>query len=128
MTLPGGDLEYAVLAALWDLGLGSARDVHGRVGEPRGLVYTTITKVLDRLCDKGLIRRKKAGRAFVYQARVARGAVDQARARSVLAQMFGREPRPAMAALVDAVEAVDPRLLEELGRLVAARRRAGRGS
>ncbi len=126
--LPGGDLEYAALAALWELGPSSAREVHERIGEPKGLVYTTTAKVLDRIHDKGLVSRQKMGKAFVYQARIARGVVEQARAKDAVTRMLGDKPRPAMAALVDAVEAVDPDLLDELGRLVAARRRDGRGS
>lgn len=116
-----------MLAALWDLGSASSRDVHERVGEPKGLVYTTTAKVLDRLHDKGLVSRKKSGKAFVYQAKVARGVVEKARATEAVTKMLGDEPRPAMAALVSAVEAVDPKLLDELERLVTARR-AGRGS
>ena len=127
-ALPGGELEYAVLAALWELGLASARAVHERVGEPRKLVYTTTAKVLDRLHDKGLVSRKKSGKAFVYQAKVERSVIEHARATDVVTKMLGDEPRPAMAALVSAVEAVDPKLLDELERLVAARRRSGRGS
>lgn len=127
-ALPGGDLEYAVLAALWDLGPASAREVHERVGEPKGLVYTTTAKVLDRLHDKALVSRKKSGKAFVYQAKVARGVVEQARAKDAVERMLGDEPRPAMAALVEAVEAVDPKLLDELERLVSEKRRSGHGS
>ena len=127
-ALPGGELEYAVLAALWELGPALARTVHQRVGEPRDLVYTTTAKVLDRLHDKGLVSRKKSGKAFVYRAKVERSVIEQARATDVVAKMLGDAPRPAMAALVSAVEAVDPALLDELERLVAARRRSGRGS
>jgi predicted transcriptional regulator len=32
IPLPGGDLEYAVLAKLWEIGTASARDVHSQVG------------------------------------------------------------------------------------------------
>ena len=128
IPLPGGDLEYAVLAALWELGSASAREVHERVGEPKGLVYTTTAKVLDRLHDKALVSRKKSGMAFVYKAKIPRDVIEQARANDAIAKMLGGDPRPAMAALVSAVEAVDPTLLEELERLVAARRRSGRGS
>ena len=127
-ALPGGELEYAVLAALWELGPALARTVHQRVGEPRDLVYTTTAKVLDRLHDKGLVSRKKSGKAFVYRANVVRSVIEQARATDVVTKMLGDAPRPAMAALVSAVEAVDPKLLDELERLVAARRRSGRGS
>lgn len=127
VKLPGGDLEYAVLAALWDLGVAFPRDVHTAVGEPRGLLYTTTAKVLDRLREKRLIRRKRFGKTYAYQAVVGREAVTRARARGVVAQILGDEPLPAMVALVDAVHAVDPDLIEELERLVVERRTGTRG-
>jgi len=128
MRLPGGDLEYAVLVKLWELGAASAREIHAQVGEPAALVYTTIAKVLDRLRDKGLVTRTRRGRAFRYRARVARGAVDHARARSVIGRLLGSRPHGALAALVEAVESIDPRLLDELEQAVAARRRSQRGA
>jgi predicted transcriptional regulator len=127
-ALPGGDLEYGVLAALWELGSATPRDIHERVGEPKGLVYTTIAKVLDRLREKGLVSRMRSGRAFVYMPRVTREVIEQRRAKDAVRRMLGDKPRPAMAALVDAVEAVDPELLGELQRLVLARRRGSHGS
>ena len=93
-ALPGGDLEYAVLAAVWDLSPASARDVHERVGEPKGLVYTTTAKVLDRIHNKGLVSRKKSGKAFVYQPKVARAVIEQARAKDAVTRMLGHGPRP----------------------------------
>jgi predicted transcriptional regulator len=126
MNLPGGELEYAVMTALWDRGEATARVVHDVVGEPRGLVYTTTAKVLDRLREKGLIRRREMGKTFVYRAAVARNVVLRARAREAVKSVLGDEPRPAVAALVDAVESVDPGLLDELERLVT-QRRANRG-
>jgi BlaI family transcriptional regulator, penicillinase repressor len=41
IPVPGGDLEHAVLLVLWELGEASAPDIHRRVGEPNGSVYTT---------------------------------------------------------------------------------------
>jgi len=122
VRLPGGDLEYAILAALWELDVAFGRDVHNAVGEPRGLLYTTTAKVLDRLREKGLIRRKRFGKTFAYQAVVRRETVTRARARGAVAQILGDAPLPAMAALVDAVEAADPDLIDELERLVVERR------
>jgi BlaI family transcriptional regulator, penicillinase repressor len=126
LRLPGGDLEYAVLVKLWELGTASARDIHDRVGEPVGLVYTTITKVLDRLHEKGLVSRKRRSKAFSYRAKIARDVVDQARARTALSRLLGSRPRAAVATLVAAVESIDPKLLDELERVVAARRRTSR--
>lgn len=128
LRLPGGELEYAVLVELCGLGRASARELHGRVGLPDGLVYTTTAKVLDRLYAKGLVTRTLEGKAFVYTPRIARQALDRARARDMLGRLFGADPRPAMATLVDAIATFEPDMLEELARAVAARRRSRRGS
>jgi predicted transcriptional regulator len=121
--LPADDLEHSVLAALWDLGTASVRELHERLGAPQGLVYTTTAKVVDRLREKGLIQRQRKGAAFEYRPKVARETVERARARNALARLLGTTPRSAAAALVEAVEELDPVLLQELERAVAARRR-----
>jgi BlaI family transcriptional regulator, penicillinase repressor len=128
LAVPGGKLEYAVLVALWELGPLSGRELHDRVGVPLGLVYTTTAKVLDRLTLKGLVGRERRGRVFVFTACAPRATVERARAVRTLADLFGASARPALAALVDAVEAIDPRLLDDLAHAVAARRRTRRGS
>ena len=127
-VLPADELEYAVLTKLWELGAASVRDVHGRLARPEALVYTTIAKVIDRLRDKGLIQRERHGRAFVYRARIARELVERARARDAVSRLLGPAPHAAVAALVDAVDAVDPKLLDQLERAVAAHRRSKRGA
>lgn len=130
--LPADDLEYAVLAELWQLGAASVRELHERLGARQGLVYTTTAKVIDRLRQKGLVgrqrQRKDKGNAFVYRSRVAREEVERARARSAVTRLLGATPRAAVAALVEAVDDADPALLEELERAVRARRRAKDGA
>ena len=125
--LPGGDLEYGVLAKLWELGSASAREIYIQVGEPLGLVYTTTAKVLDRLHAKHLVSRERRGTAFVYRPRVARTLVDNARARQLLTKLFDPAPHAAAATLIDAVESLNPKLLDELAEAIAARRRSKHG-
>ena len=117
-----------MIGAIWDLKGASAREIHDRVGRPDGLAYTTTAKVLDRLYAKGLVSRERRGRGFVYEATIPRDRVEQARARQMLTRLFGAAPRRAIAALVGAVESLDPVLLDELGKAVASRRRARRGA
>jgi len=128
VRLPGGELEYAVLFSVCELGAASARDVHLQVGESAGLAYTTIATVLDRLHTKGLLSRKRKGLAFVYRARLTRRVIEFARAQMSLRTLLGPAPRPAVATLVEAMESLDPGLLEELERAVAARRGRRDGS
>jgi predicted transcriptional regulator len=126
--LPADELEYVVLAKLWELGTASVRDVYGQLDTPEPLVYTTIAKVIDRLRGKGLIQRNREGKAFVYRARIAPEEVERARAEDAVSRLLGPSPHSAVAALVDAVDAVDPKLLDELERAVAAHRRSKRGT
>src|SRR3984893_8218202 len=126
--LPSDDLEYDILAKLWELGVGSVRELHEQLGQRDGLVYTTTAKVVDRLREKGLIERQPRGRAFIYRPRVAREDVESARARKAVSRLFGAAPHAAVAALVDAGDAVDPKLLDELERVVIARRRSKDGA
>jgi predicted transcriptional regulator len=127
-SLPADELEYVVLTKLWELGTASVRDVHARLDYPETVVYTTIAKVIDRLRGKGLLQRERHGKAFLYRARIARDTVERARAQAAVGRLLGPAPRAAVAALVDAVDAVDPKLLDELERAVAARRRSKRGT
>jgi len=125
---PGGELELAVLRALWDRGPSSVRELHGVVGQPRGIVYTTVAKVLDRLYDKQLVDRTRAGRAYVYEAAVSRNRVQQNIAAELIEKLLGGPPRSAMAALVDALADYDADCLDEFAALIEARRRETDGS
>jgi predicted transcriptional regulator len=125
--LPSDELEYDVLAKLWELGTASVRDLHDQLGQER-LAYATTAKVVDRLREKGLIERYLSGYLFIYRPRVAREEVEGARARKAVSRLFGAAPHAAVAALVDAVDAIDPKLLDEFERLVIARRRSKDGA
>ena len=126
--LPSDALEYAVLSELWRLGSASVRQLHERLGVPEGFVYTTTAKVVDRLREKGLVRRRRKGNTFQYQPRVAREAVERARARNLVTRLLGPVPRTAVATLVEAVDDVDPELLDALEQAVVARRRSRHGT
>jgi predicted transcriptional regulator len=59
-----GELEAGVLAVLQAAGPLSPGEVRERVGG--GLAYTTVVTILSRLHAKGILQRRKAGRAYVY--------------------------------------------------------------
>ncbi|MEU4523778.1 BlaI/MecI/CopY family transcriptional regulator [Amycolatopsis sp. NPDC024027] len=61
-----GELERAVMDALWARsGPVSVRAVHEALAD-RGLAYTTVMTVLSRLADKGFLRRERDRRAWLY--------------------------------------------------------------
>ena len=122
-----GDQEHLVLSTVWELGPCTVRQVFEAVGRPRRLAYTTIATVLDRLHAKGLVVRELDGKSHIYKPAKRRRAVEKARAKTLLGKILGADPVPSVASLVDAVEAIDPDLLDRLAEEVE-RRRSRRGS
>jgi predicted transcriptional regulator len=51
------------------------KDVRQLLASSRPLAYTTVMTVLDRLARRGIVTRRKAGRAFVYAPAVSRDAM-----------------------------------------------------
>ncbi|PXY31370.1 BlaI/MecI/CopY family transcriptional regulator [Prauserella muralis] len=61
-----GELERAVMEVLWaSQEPASVRAVHAALAD-RGLAYTTVMTVLTRLAAKNVVRRERAGRAWLY--------------------------------------------------------------
>ena len=81
-------LELLCLNALWAMGQGSVKDVRQLVGPSRPLAYTTVMTVLDRLTRRGIVTRRKAGRAFVYAPAVSRDAMRRLALKEFLDSYF----------------------------------------
>jgi predicted transcriptional regulator len=118
---PTDDLERAILAKLWELGAGSVRDLHDQLGQRERRALATTTKIVERLRKKGLIERQLNGDLSIYRPLVTLEEVETTRPSK--AKLFGAAPHAPVAALVDEAEAVDPKLVDKLERLVSARRR-----
>jgi BlaI family penicillinase repressor len=73
-------LELDCMNALWRLGKATVRDVQGALASTRPRAYTTIMTILDRLAQKGVVERKKAGRAWLYTPNLS---AEQARTHAV---------------------------------------------
>ena len=73
-------LELDCLSVLWPIGEGTVRDIREALRESRPRAYTTIMTIMDRMAQKGIVSRRKAGRAWLYSPNVTAG---EARARAV---------------------------------------------
>jgi predicted transcriptional regulator len=119
-----GSLEREVMAVVWNHDEISVRDACAHLGS--SVAYTTVMTTMDRLFKKGLLARRKSGRAFLYQAAATREELDGAVAAEIvqgLLQRDGSGPLPVLSSLVDAVSDRDRALLDELERLIREKRR-----
>ena len=81
-------LELMCLRALWSLEEGNVKAVQQVVAQTRPLAYTTIMTVLDRLVRKGMLARRKVGRAYVYAPQSSRDTMRRAAVRELLEGYF----------------------------------------
>ena len=85
-----GRLERDVMEIVWRGGEPSVREVQTALTRP--IAYTTVMMTLDRLFKKGLVSRRREGRAFLYSAAQTREQMAAALTGGVLRGLFADAP------------------------------------
>ena len=118
-----GELEREIMEEIWRGGEMSVRNIHTAFDERAA--YTTLMTTLDRLYKKGLLERRKDGRAFLYEPRITREEFTHSIAKDIINGLLGQtkgETKPVLACIVDAVGERDAELLDVLDRLLKEKR------
>ena len=119
-----GSLETEVMERIWARGEISVRNLHHELAGR--LAYTTLMTTLDRLFKKGLLQRRKQGKAFFYVP----ACTEQEYQEELTEHLFGmalRENKDRDAVLSCFVETIsenDCEMLDRLDEMVKAKRRA----
>lgn len=119
MTKVLGDLEAAVIEALWKLQVGHVREIHTLVNQKRKVAITTIATILDRLYKKGLVERElKKGKGLYYEYRPAltKTQFETTVVKSVFKGLFEAFGDSAMSYLIDTTGIKDQKALEDFKR------------
>jgi predicted transcriptional regulator len=122
-----GPLEDEIMEIVWtEEEPVTVASVHRALGRRRkALAYSTVKAVLSNLVGKGHLRKRSGGRSNVFSAVQSREAFRRQVVDEVLGSLVKDYRNPLLAHLVDRV-ASDPSTLDELERLIAAKRKAGR--
>ena len=108
-----GELEAVVLASLWESGQLSTPQVFDHVGVPRGLAYTTILTILQRLHRKGLVTRQAAGKSHLYAPALSREQFSERRAEALAAALV-KLGSAGVSAFLSEASRLDPDFLDDL--------------
>ena len=111
------DAELTILRVLWEHGPSSVKDVQEALprGERRG--YTTVLKLLQIMHGKGLVGRRRDGKAHIYRARLRESQAQKRLTSELIDGVFrGSAARLAMQALSS--QPPSPEDLEEIRRLL----------
>lgn len=97
-----GDAELEVLAALWELGPSTVRQVLDHLhGRGRKLAYTTVLTVLTRLEQKRFVASDRSAQAYVYRPMVSRDKVGRSRLRAIMQTIYGGAAGPLVLQLME---------------------------
>ena len=109
-----GELQTQVMSALWRLGSGTVEQVRSALPPRYRGAYNTIQTVLNRLAERGLLSRTKAGNAFEY-----RPVVSEAEylSHSISRTLAAASMDARQAALARLIGGLDKRELEDLQQL-----------
>jgi predicted transcriptional regulator len=118
------EAEYRLMDILWAKGPGTVSDVVDALGDPP-LAYNTVLTTLRILEQKGYVRHRASGRAFVYQPAVEREDAQRDVVQHVVSRFFNNSPRDLVLNLLES-EQVDAGELDRLREIIDAARRAQR--
>lgn len=116
-----GELEQEVLLQLWTLGQPSTpAEVLSQLDDD--LAYTTVMTILSRLWQKGLVVRKRRGRAFAYEPALSEAELTARRMRESLSA--SSDPKAALVTFVGTLTRAQARVLQDRLNEAQSRRRS----
>ncbi len=127
MKLGGRQLE--IMRVLWEHGELSVADVQTLLDVEKPLAYSTISTVLSRMEQKGLVSHRSVDRVFYYRPVVTRAGAGKSMVGDLIERVFGGSPSALVNHLLDSSQ-VDNQELQRIKQLVQehdARLRKQRG-
>jgi predicted transcriptional regulator len=93
-------LELKIMQILWSDGPGNVQQVLEKLKPEDDLAYNTVQTMLNVLHRKGRVRRRLAGRAYIYGAAASRETVLGQALRDFVQRAFGGSPEALVMSLV----------------------------
>ncbi len=122
MAIRLSEFELDVMTHFWRDREISAPELFERIGAERGVAYSTVKTIVDRLEQKGAIERvANRGRTIVYAPAIKRDRLRKPLVKTFVRRMFGDDLRPLFAQLVQD-EKLTAEELDYLRELVAEAR------
>lgn len=113
-----GELEAKIMESLWETQPCSIMCVKKKLATERSYSYNTIMTVLNRLTEKGIIKKKKKGNTTWYVPVQKKEEFLKSTAKAMLSMVFGRKAAIPPAAFAEALEGLPEKDLKELKKLL----------
>jgi predicted transcriptional regulator len=116
--VPLHELEAEVMEEVWRRGEASVREVLDKLNRgSKKRAYTTVMTILNRLDEKGLLKRRREGRRDIYIPMMTRERYLDARAEAEVGALVSEFGDVALSHFAQQVDQLDPEQLKKLRRL-----------
>jgi len=93
--------ETEILRLVWQLGQATVQQVCEQLPPKRNIAYKTVQTLLRRLEEKGYLRHRIKGKAYVFSPAIKREDVVKRTVLDFLDRLFAGDPRPLMQFLAE---------------------------
>jgi predicted transcriptional regulator len=119
-----GPLEADIMQVIWKIQKATVQDVYDELSRDRTIAYNTVMTVMTRLAQKGVLKRQKDGRAYVYFPKTTKNEVGKGMLQYVIDKIFGGSRAPVISQLLDETDLSEEEL-KVLKRLVEKKKSEG---
>jgi len=117
-----GELQVQIMAALWRIEAGTVEEVRTALPGRYRSAYNTVQTVLNRLSERGLLKRQRRGTAYSYRPTLSEAEYVTRSIRHALAAASSDARETALAQLIGSLEEAELAELQARAKEVARRR------
>lgn len=112
-----GPLESKIMEILWTSSSDmTIKDVQQKLDEDKAINFNTVMTVMNRLVDKGILQKQSVARSFHYKPVMTMDAFMETQSKELTFDLIEQFGSLAVTHMVDALDKVDPELLDQLER------------
>ncbi|MBV6519501.1 MAG: hypothetical protein DCC43_02960 [Candidatus Brocadia sp.] len=117
-----GTLEKDIMEALWKRGESSVKDILEDLPAKRNISYSAVITVTNRMTKKGLLSKRKVGKAYFYKPLYTKEDFFEMVSKKVVEGISGFSLKSAMVHFVDCMSQMEPEKMEYFSKLIESKR------
>lgn len=118
-----GTLEKDIMEVLWERQESSVKDILDAFPADRNISYSAVITVTNRMTKKGLLKKRKMGKAYFYKPVHDREQFFEMVSKKVVEGISGFSLKSAMVHFVDYMSQMDPEKMEYFSKLIESKRK-----
>ena len=119
-----GTLEKDIMEVLWKRGESSVKDILDKFPADRNISYSAVITVTNRMTKKGLLKKRKMGKAYFYKPIYDKEQFFEMVSKKVVEGISGFSLKSAMVHFVDYMSQMDPDKIEYFSKLIESKRQS----